>query len=40
MTDDLEFFYSGGLNQKRPEKKGFKERLKNFLKNLLPHPKG
>src|SRR3989344_6992147 len=35
MTDDLEFFYSGGLNQKRPEKKGFKERLKNFLKNLL-----
>ncbi|MBI2003661.1 MAG: hypothetical protein HYS78_01650 [Parcubacteria group bacterium] len=41
--DDLEFFYSGGLNQKRPPKEGLGRKLKNFLKerlkNYLPDEK-
>lgn len=35
MADDLEFFYSGNLNQKRSKKEGAKEKLKSFLKNKL-----
>ena len=35
MADDLEFFYSGNLNQKRPPKKRVKEKIKSFLKNKL-----
>ena len=48
MVDDLEFFYSGNLNQKRPPKErvsplkflGQKlERVKNKLKNYFPDKK-
>jgi len=35
MVDDLEFFYSGNLNQKRPQKERVKEKIKSFLKNKL-----
>ncbi len=43
MADDLEFLYSGGLNQKPPKKESFgrkaKDWLKNYLKKYLPQEK-
>ena len=35
MSEDLEFFYSGGLNQKSQPKQGPGRKIKNYLKNWL-----
>ena len=39
MVDDLEFLYSGGLNQKPLKKEGLGRKIKNFLKKFLPDEK-
>ena len=39
MVDDLEFLYSGGLNQKPLKKEGLGRKIKNFLKKFFPDKK-
>lgn len=34
MSDDLDFFYSGGLAPKPSKKNGWREKVKNLIKNL------
>ena len=36
MSDDLDFFYSGGLTPRPSKKNGLREKAKNLLKKYLP----
>ena len=39
MSDDLDFFYSGGLTPKPSKKNGWADKAKNLLKKFLPAEK-
>ncbi len=39
MVDDIEFLYSGSLNQKPDKKDGFWKKIKNLIKGRLPDEK-
>lgn len=39
MVDDIEFLYSGSLNQKPDKKDGFWKKIKNLIKGQLPDEK-